>query len=91
MVRYDYIWNKSIVKISKRFDSHRLLCHFHKNSVVDNEKAIYDGIQELIQNEDINIGDENNGYTALHWSAIKGVKFIDRNSSDFCFIGINFI
>lgn len=31
-----------------------------------------EGIQELIRNEDVNNGNDSNGYTALHWAAIKG-------------------
>lgn len=40
--------------------------------IVGNEKVSIEGIQELIRNEDVNNGNDSNGYTALHWAAIKG-------------------
>lgn len=78
MVRYEfqlfYVSNQLYQDISNQFNDYVI---FMENSIVGDEKAIVDGIQELIRNEDINIGDENNGYTALHWAAIKGkIKFL---------------
>lgn len=40
-------------------------------TVAENEKASIDGIQDLTRNGQINSVD-GNGYTALHWAAMKG-------------------
>lgn len=37
-----------------------------------NEEAAIDGVQDLIKQNNINIVDHN-GYTILHWAAIKGL------------------
>lgn len=43
------------------------------SKIVGNEKVSLESAQELIRNGDVNNGSDDNGYTALHVAAIKGM------------------